>query len=408
MNILGIVAEYNPLHNGHIYHIKKSKEITNSDLVVVVMSGSFTQQGNIAIYDKFTRAQIAVKYGADLVLELPTIFATSSSEYFAYGAINLLNSLNIIDYISFGSESNNLNSLNKIANTLISHEQAIWEFTKIELNKGISFANARENALKNFLTEDEIKSSNLSNNILGIQYLKWLKKLNSKIKPISIERVSSDYNELSLNVSNTYTSSTSIRKMVYTNTPLNESDYIKLSKYIPIETLVSIRNKKALSNENIFELLKYKILCSSLDELKCIQEVTEGIENKLHEAISNSNSYDDFINKLKSKRYQMSKIKRMLINILLNITKVDFNNAITNNIAYAHVLACSEEGKKLFSKISTKSNIPLITSINSNVLNSLNTENENALKLLYNDILSTNIYLSLIHDKINSDYTNRL
>ncbi|MEG2310369.1 MAG: nucleotidyltransferase [Clostridia bacterium] len=396
MKVLGIIAEYNPFHNGHAYHIAKSKAITNSDYVVVIMSGSFTQSGNIAIYDKFSRANIAVSYGADLVIELPTIYANSSSEYFAYGAINLLNNLNIIDFLSFGSESNDIGILNNISNKLCENEKYIWDDIKKELKKGTSFAKSRLNALTSFLTSDEISISSLSNNILAIQYLSTINKLSSNIKPILIKRLSSNFNDTTLNNS-FFTSATSIRNAIINN------ELLTIKHYVPSETLTLINSKTPLDNSYLYDMLKYKILCLSKDKLKNINEVCEGLENKLFDAISNSLNYDDFIMNLKSKRYQLSKIKRLIVNILLNITKTDFNLFNNSNLTYAHVIACNSKGKYLLSQISKKSDILLITSINKT-----NIDNLKISKSLDLDILATNIYATLNNEHLNQDFTNRL
>ena len=167
----------------------------------------------------------------------------------------------------------------------------------------------------------------------------------------------------------------------------------------------TITTKPPLFNDSLFEILKYKIITMTKEELGCIQEVTEGLENKILEAINISKSYEDLIQNIKSKRYQMSKIKRMLNNILLNITKKDFNYFIDNNLTYAHVIACSDNGKELLSKISSNSDIDLITSLNENKLENIS---ENSNRLLKYDVLATNIHSILNNDKINKDYTNYL
>ena len=168
MKTVGIIAEYNPFHNGHKYQIEKAKEITGADTVIVIMSGSFTQQGNIAIVDKFKRAEMAIECGADLVIELPTIFATSSAEMFALGAVNILNSLNTVDYLVFGSECDNINTLSSIANKIQDSKNMIDIKIKKEIQNGISYALARDNVLKEFLNEKEYIEFSKQNNILAI------------------------------------------------------------------------------------------------------------------------------------------------------------------------------------------------------------------------------------------------
>lgn len=400
MGIVGLIAEYNPFHNGHKYHIEMSKVVTKSDYCVVVMSGSFTQSGNIAIYDKFTRAKLAVTYGADLVLELPTIFANSSSRYFALGAVNLLDKLGIVDSICFGCESEDINILKEIVEITEKNEERIWNDIQAYLKSGISFAVARQQALSNYLSSNQLENISLPNNILAIEYLKALSDLNSNIQPYSIKREMSDFNEIILN-NNSYnfTSATSIRNSI-------KSDKLRLlNKYMPPLVYKVVTTKSPTFNDNLFDILKYKIITMSKEELGCIQEVTEGLENKIIEAINISKNYEELIQNIKSKRYQMSKIKRMLNNVLLNITKKDFNYFLDNHLTYAHVLACSNEGKELLSTISKQSDIDLITSLNENKLSNIS---ENSNRMIKYDVLSTNIHSILNNDKINMDYTNYL
>lgn len=398
MKVLGIIAEYNPMHTGHIYHINEAKKITNSDYVIAIMSGSFTEQGNIAILDKFTRAKEAVNSGVDLVIELPTIYAVSDGGSFANKAIQLLNDLNVVDSICFGAETDNISKLNNIANTIIVNDDKIWNDIKENLKKGISFANARNESLKKYLKDDEINLVNTPNNILGIEYLKSIITLKSNITPYCIKRESSNFNDDT--ITQKYTSSTSIRKYLEEG-----KDIQNISEYISKNTLNSILNSKVLFNKDIFELLKYKIITMSNEELRNIYGITEGLENKIQNEILDSYTYEDFIFKLKSKRYELSKIKRMLIHILLDTTKEDFDNLKNCKSNYAHILAFNHDKKDLLSYISKNSKIPILTSINDNTLAKLT---QNQRKLIDYDLNASNIYSILNETKLNQDYTNML
>ena len=172
MKIVGIIAEFNPMHKGHKYLIEKVKEITGADTAICIMSGNFTQAGKVALVDKFKRAKTALENGIDVVIELPTIYATASAEYFSYGAVNILENLGCVDYICFGSETGDTRELIQIAYTLIQNEESIWDKTTSYLKEGLSFAAARQQAIAEFLTEDEITSATSSNNILPSGYLK--------------------------------------------------------------------------------------------------------------------------------------------------------------------------------------------------------------------------------------------
>lgn len=211
MNITGIITEYNPFHNGHLYHLNSAKKETNCDGVVCVMSGNFVQRGEPALIDKWKRAEMAILNGVDLVIELPTFYALSSAEFFAKGSISILDSISVIDNIFFGSECGNISYLEKIAKTLTLESFDLQSKIKENLKSGMTFAKARELSLKDILKDDsleEVLSS--SNNILGIEYIKSLINLNSSILPITLKREGSRYNDKSL--TSTFASATSIRE----------------------------------------------------------------------------------------------------------------------------------------------------------------------------------------------------
>lgn len=397
MKILGIIAEYNPMHTGHIYHINEAKKITHSDYVVAIMSGSFTEQGNIALIDKFTRAKFAIENGIDIVIELPNIFAVSDAGNFASKAIQILNDLNIIDSICFGAENDNISLFNKTTDILIEKDEQIWIDIKEELKKGISFAKARNNVLTNYLDKEEIKLINSPNNILALEYLKNLKLTNSSIVPYAILR-NNDFNDDKLNEN--YTSSTSIRNVLEKNI-----DIQILKKYLTQYIYNYIQTSSLLFNKDFFEILKYKIISMSIDDIKNINGVSEGIENKIKKEIIDVYSYEDYIFKLKSKRYELSKIKRILINILLNIKKADFDKLKSEDANYAHILAFNHNKKELLSNLANNSKIPVLTSLNKKNISILNSKQK---ELLNFDIYSSNIYSSLNKTKLNKDYTNLL
>ncbi|MDD3303919.1 MAG: nucleotidyltransferase family protein [Clostridia bacterium] len=338
--------------------------------------------------------------GADLVLELPTIVANSSSRFFALGAINLLSKLGIIDSICFGAETEDISVLNEIVDITSKNEERIWNDIQAYLKTGVSFAVAREQVLRSYLTQIQLENISLPNNILAIEYLKAIKDLKSNLLPFSIKREVSDFNEIILN-NNSYhfTSATSIRNSVKCQ------KITTLDRYMPSTSYKVVTTKIPTFNDSLFEILKYKVITMSKEELSNIQEVTEGLENKIIEAVGISKDYEELVQNIKSKRYQMSKIKRMLNNILLNITKKEFNNMMNNHLTYAHVLACSENGKVLLSSIAKNSDIDLITSLSENTLLQVS---ENTHRLLKYDILASNIYSIVNNKKINTDYTNYL
>lgn len=395
MNIVGIIAEYNPMHNGHIYHIKKAKELANADFCIVIMSGSFTEQGNVAVLDKFTRAKLAIENGADLVIELPTIYATSSAENFARGAVNILNSLGCITHLAFGAETDNIDSLQEIARTCVDKENQIIATTKKYLKLGITSAQARDNSLKHLLSPECYDAINKPNNILGIEYLKALYALKSQIKPVLVKRLCSSHNDLKITNINEYTSSTAIRA-VLSNTDLSLKEKIEsISNFIPQNIVKELEKNTFDTNEKLWEILKFEILKLGKEGLENIAEVSEGLENKLYDAVSISNSYLEYISNVKSKRYTLSRIKRICIYILLGITKNLKENL--KNINYCRILKVKESSKQLLSLIASNATNKVITRLSDNI------EDAKILSSIKLDLLANDI-----SHTISKDYTNNI
>lgn len=397
MNILGIIAEYNPFHNGHKYHINEAKLKTNADFVIVIMSGSFTQQGNIAILNKFERAKLSIECGADLVLELPTIYATSSSENFSLGAVNILNSLGCITHLAFGAECQDIDCLQNISNTLLEKEGEILSLTKRHLTKGITSARARDLALKEILTVKEYLEISKPNNILGLEYLKSLSRLNSKMQPVIIERKDANHNDMSLLASGTVASATAIRKAI--DCDVNNLDEIK--QLVPDNCFKLLNSKKLISNDSLFNILRYEILRLGTSNLTNIYEVAEGLENRIYTSALSSKNYNELITGIKSKRYTLGRVKRILIYILLGITKDLANNLL--NVKYARILKVSNNGKKLLKIIGSSSNIPLLSNISEKHIKGLDINIINSLNI---DLFASNMLLSLSGENLNKDYTN--
>lgn len=405
--VLGIVAEYNPFHNGHLYHLQESKKITDSNYTIAVISGNFTQRGNTSIVDKWEKANMAIKNGVDLVIELPLVYSISSAENFAGGAIKILNSLNIVNYISFGAETNNISLLDKIATILYEEPKKYKELLSKNLDLGLSFPKAREIALISYLDNNNDKEilDELSkpNNILGIEYLKALKKYKSSISPICVKRFKAGYNDL--DVQDNIASASSIRNMILEN---NFEELKKLMPDVSYDILIkNIENKNYVKDINIFEKqIIYNLRKMSLEEISNLPDVSEGLEHLIKTAAISSNNLNDLINSIKSKRYTLSRINRILLYSLLNISKDDIN--LSKEITpYIRILAFNDNGKKLLSAISKANpNINLVTSVSKFMDNCT----DNKLKyLLEKDIFATNVYsLYLNNMKGNMDYIKRL
>ena len=403
--VLGIIAEYNPFHNGHLLHLEKSKKICDAQYSVCVMSGNFVQRGNTSIVNKWAKAEMALKSGVDLVLELPTLYSISSAENFAEGAIKLLNSLKIVDTVSFGSENSDINVLNRISSVLHEEPKQYLELLNSELKKGLSFPKARENAILLYLNDKKyLNILNQPNNTLAIEYLKALKKYKSHISPISVKREKVFYN--SNCIVDEYASATAIRNMI-----INEQ-FNDIRKVVPTSSYNLLMNEIEKGHFVIdiskFEKeILYAIRRLSADDIKNFPEVTEGLENAIKNASNSCNNLSKVINMIKSKRYTQTRIQRILLYILLNITKKDMYLS-RKNIPYARILGYSPQGKELISEI-YKAN-PKITLITS-VKNFLDSSNNKTYKYMLNkDILATNIYTLAYKNNstANLDYTKKI
>ncbi len=403
--VLGIVAEYNPFHNGHLYHLLKSKEEAKADSVIAVIGGNFTQRGEPSLLDKWCKAEMAIKNGADLIIELPVLYSISSAENFANGAVKILDSLKIVDTLSFGTETEDLNKLNIIANTLFKEPKEYKDMLSLFLKDGTSFPKAREQALIDYLKDTTFASILSSpNNILGIEYLKALKKYSSNINPINIVR--KDAGHLSLDYIGQIASATAIRNLVYSNRLRDVKTYITPASF----TILSeeLKNGHFVKDLSRFEnIIIYNLRNMSLEEIANLPDVSEGLEYLIKKAANSCNNLLELINIVHSKRYTETRIKRILLYSLLKITEKDI--AISKKtMPYIRILGFNEKGKNLISQIK-KANpkLNIITSVKK--FEDINL-NKNLKTMLDKDILATNIYtLGYSHDSwSNLDYTKKM
>ena len=297
---VGIIAEYNPFHNGHLYHLNKIKKMYPNEEIILVLGGNFTERGTPSIIDKWKKTDIALKAGINLVIELPYTIATESADYFSYGAVTILEKLKV-DKLVFGSETNDIKLLIELVDTELNNEE-FDPLTKIYMKMGENYPTALSKALLDLTG----KSINLPNDLLGISYIKTIKKNNYKIKPICIKR-KDNYNNKELE--DKISSATSIREALKNN--------INIDNQIPNFVKPYLNNLHF--QEDYFKFLKYKIMLE--DDLSIYQTVDEGLGDKIKKEIVNSTSYDDLINKVKTKRYTYNKINRMLNHILCGFTK---------------------------------------------------------------------------------------
>lgn len=372
MEIIGIIAEYNPFHNGHLYQIQKIKEKYPDSILVAVVSSTFTQRGTVSILNKWTKTKIALDNHIDIVIELPFVYATQSSDIFANGAVALLNKLKVTRII-FGTERDNLNELSLSADLQLNNKE-YHKLVKLYLSKGLNYPTATNKALED-LTGQVV---NTPNDLLALSYIKEIKSNNYQIKYENIKRTSS-YHGTEIN--NNITSASNIRKLYQENKDID--NLIPYSK----EQLYKVDMNKFLP------LLKYQIFLNQ-DNLNKYQTVDEGIEGRIIKYITKSSTYEELINNIKTKRYTYNKISRMLLHILTSFTKEEAQNI---NIDYIRLLGFSPNGKHYLNKIKKELDVPLITGYKKNIS-----------KVLDIELRTTKIYTLIIgNELLLEEYRNK-
>lgn len=406
--VIGVIAEYNPFHNGHYYHLQATKEITGADYCVAIISGNFTQRGDTSIVNKWAKTYMAICGGADLVIELPTVYSISSAENFANGAIKILDNLKVVDAVSFGAEANDLATLNNIANVLYEEPKAYTNILAHELKKGISYPSARENALMMYLNDIKRYANTLNspNNILAIEYLKALKVQKSKLEPIMIKRKKVYYNDNK--IVDDFASATAIRKL------LQDGEYTNLRKVIPRSsyTIIGQEARKGsivLSLEKYEKEIIYALRKMKVEEIANLPDVSEGLQFAIKNAANESNTLKDLISNIKSKRYTQTRIQRILLYALLGIDKKLMDNS-KKVVPYVRVLGFTQKGKSLLSEIArTNPKLNIITSLKKYMDQNQN-KNKILSEMLEKDIFATDIYTLGYtgESKANLDFTNNM
>ncbi len=390
MKTVGIISEYNPFHNGHKYHIQAAKDACGADNAVCIMSGSFVQRGEPAILDKWSRARMAVMNGADLVIELPVVYACQPAEIFALGAVKILNSMGLIDYICFGSELGDTDALQELAKLLQNEPAAFKKLLKAQLEQGLSYPKAVSNALSSYIggkdqsiTDDILRNPN---NVLGIEYIKALMTLRSPIVPVAVKRIVSGYNDVS--ITSDIASATAVRNEIIHH---GVSEKVRLS--MPENSVGIIGANIKCGRHPLFfndfsDLLLYKLRIIEEAELRKYLNVREGIENRLKKYAQTSTSCDELIEAVKTKRYTRTYIQRLLCHLLLDMQKSDIALFKEPDCpSYIRVLAFNEKGKGLIKEMKELSTSPVITKVAD-----FKAQDEPIARMFAYDILSTNIY----------------
>ena len=411
MKIVGLITEYNPFHNGHLYHMQKAKEITGADSVIAVMSGNYVQRGAPAIMPKHLRAEVALEAGIPLVLELPVCYASGSAEYFADGAISLFEKLGCIDSICFGSECGDYYLLEKVAHVTADEPEAYKQTLQDALKQGLSFPLARQAALKAYFQDpslDDILEQ--PNNILGIEYIKALYLRKSPIGAYTIRRKISGYHDKELSPG--YSSASAIRRLLafagnsvhlaseemYDEPGLSEV-LTRLEGQVPpscIRSLEETHRVRYPVYANDFSLLfRYRLLTETRESLAGYLDMTEELANRMINHANDFITFDQFCDLLKTRDMTYSRISRCLLHILLNIRTEDMNlYKEEGGCQYARVLGFSKDGAKLLTRIKRTSSVPLLTKL---------TQTEGlskiGLRMLRQDIFAADLYESVITDK---------
>ncbi len=418
MKVVGLIAEYNPFHNGHLHHITKAKELTGADYAVVIMSGDYVQRGVPAIMPKRLRAEMALKSGASAVFELPVCYATGSAELFAEGAVSFFDHLGVVDSICFGSECNDLDGLQTIADVLLEEPEEYRIELRKHLKNGVSYPHARQAALSAYMSMENYSILlNDPNNILGVEYLKALKKLNSSMKPYTIKRHGAHYHDETLHPVNS--SASAIRSllaysgsMVHTESPetFENSTFHHLlgalEDQVPsdcLELLKDYHRVKYPVYQNDFSLLlKYKLLNKTPETLTMYMDVSQDLANRISGQLNNYFNYKQYCELLKTRELTQTRINRSLLHIMLGIKKDTVTLYLEEGAhAYAHLLGFRKDSEKVISAVAKQSRIPLLTKLYDTDFLS-----DTGRRMLTQDILASNLYNSVVTDKYKTAYEN--
>lgn len=426
MKVVGLITEYNPFHNGHKYHIEKSREITGADYVIAVMSGNYVQRGAPAIADKYARCMMALNNGADLVFELPVCYATGSAQYFALGAVALLNRLGIVDYLCFGSECGDIETLEKAAGLFLNSPESYQNLLYSFIKEGYSYPSARAKAAGQAFFQDTngkngsmLKALSEPNNILGIEYIRALMQINSSIKPVTIKRHMAGYHDVSINTDapdmadgrqkTAISSATAIRAVLES---MNAPDSLTVIKSSVPEWVYDFLSNNYLSTypvtmDDFSGIIKYKLLSESRDELvqylDLSPDMAERIKNTEISGSIPESTATQLARKIKSKNITLTRINRALIHVLLNIKSEEFRDYMENGIVYyARILGMKKDASALIRKIKIHGSIPVITKVAdaSRQLDSI------GMKMLNQDILSAHIYNQIVYEKFGTVIPN--
>lgn len=361
MKAVGIVVEYNPFHNGHLFHLEKTREVANADIVIAVMSGQFLQRGEPALLPKWTRAEMAILAGVDIVVELPYQFATQKADTFAHGAISILGAIGC-ESVCFGSESGHMEHFYATLNFLEKNKEEYEGKIKYYMDKGLNYPSALSSAFLDLGPTDEMVDLSKPNNILGFQYIKAIEVLGLNMRALTVTRTSAGYHDEHF-ASESIASATSIRKALFSDDGTIEN----INPFVPESSAKLIHeyfnHYKLLHQwENYWPYLRYRLLQSSPNELRKIYEVEEGLENRAISSALEAESFQDFMTRMKTKRYTWTRLQRMCTHILTNTTENEMSERM-DKASYIRLLGMNEKGRHYLNKWKGHFPVPLISKL---------------------------------------------
>lgn len=405
MIVAGIIAEYNPFHNGHKYQLEQIRNKTNADYIIVAMSGNFLQRGVPAVIDKYARTKLALSQGADLVIEIPVLWATASAEYYAKAGVTLLKNTGVVDYLCFGAECGELSYLKQITHILDSNSETYQSYLQKELKLGSSFPLARMRALKQLLPPNESSKDSLAsslemqlsspNNILAIEYLRALSSTDTsnEIEPCLIQRIGNGYHEEQLG---SFASATAIRKVMF-SCPDSASLLDSLQDYLTPEVLTQLKTYGDtygfVSEDALSSILGYQLYSYCKEGYTSFADCSFELSHRIQNQLSHYEGFTQFCNLLKTKDMTYTRISRTLLHILLHITNEAYEHGkALGMVPYLRVLGFQRNAIPLLHEIKLESKVPMITKL-CKADSQLNASEK---LMLEKDIFASNIYNQLI------------
>lgn len=401
MKTVGIIAEYNPFHNGHAYQIEQIRKKTGADYVIIAMSGDFVQRGAPAVFDKYARTQMALSHGADLVIELPVLWATSSAESFAMAGVTLFDKMGCIDMLCFGAENDDLTALSSLAAITADEPDAYRAALSAHLKEGMNFPSARTAALQEYCNEAKnayVSAEDISdlmhtpNNILAIEYLKALRRRSCHIQPQVLLRKGNAYHDKT--IASSYASATAIRSALYDKDAASVTCSMPKDAYRIMQEYLS--SYPPIFMDDTTERLSYLLLTTDADALSSYEDVTEDIARKLLRNRSQFTSSDAFCKACTSKDITYTRMSRILIHLLLSLKKEDYAHAkACDYIPYLRILGFKKDATPLLRQMKQSATVPIVTKL----ADAKNILSEDAYRILSKDIFAADLYESMISTK---------